>query len=380
MSNYTTEVRYICERAYGLTESVGYKKVDEILKSIHGEVFDFDYPIFDEAYRETLECNILRHYYTREICAETVGLWKLWLDARMNEIMPYYNKLYESALIEFNPLHDVDFTRSGNKTIDGTKTNDGTIVDSGSKTKSGTITDDGNSSKRGTIGEVEDLDKTGTVSDDGDKTKTGTVTDDATSRNTGTVTNLKTGTESDAGQSAPKNSTWDLYSDTPQGGINGIEQAVDNLPDNAYLTNARHIIEDGTGSSSSSTTTYNVQDQRTDNTTTDYDNTTTHNTAETDDNVRTYDTNDHKEKETTFNTDDTNDNVRTFDTVDTDTGRRSSNSRLKDDSLTEYLESVVGKRSFTSYSTLLMQYRETFLNIDKMIIEELSDLFFGLWE
>lgn len=381
MSNYTTEVRFICEHEYGLTESVGYKRVDDILKSVHDKVFDFYYPIFDENYRETLECNILRHYYTREICAETVGLWKLWLDARMNEIMPYYNKMYESELLKFNPLHDVDFTRTGNKSVDGTQTNTGSVVGTGNKAKTGTITDDGESTKRGTVGEEEDLDKTGTISDDGDKTKTGTVTDDATTANTGTTTNVKSGSETTQGQSAPKNNRWDLYSDTPQGGINGIEQATDSLVDNAYLTNARHIIEDGTGSTSGSTLTFNnVTNQQTDNTQTDYDNETTYDTAETDDNVRTYDTNDHKEKETTYNTNDTKDNVRTFNTNDATTEQKQTSGRIKDDSLTEYLETIVGKRSFTSYSTLLKQYRETFLNIDKMIIEELGDLFFGLWE
>jgi hypothetical protein len=29
---------------------------------------------------------------------------------------------------------------------------------------------------------------------------------------------------------------------------------------------------------------------------------------------------------------------------------------------------------------MILDFRQTFVNIDKMIIEELSDLFFGLWE
>ena len=111
MSKYTTEVRFICETEAGYAESQGYKKVDDILAIAVPKVFDFDYPIFDEAYRTTLESKILKHYYTREICAETVGLWKLWLSAKMNEIMPYYNEMYKSALLEYNPLYDVDLTR-----------------------------------------------------------------------------------------------------------------------------------------------------------------------------------------------------------------------------------------------------------------------------
>ena len=45
----------------------------------------------------------------------------------------------------------------------------------------------------------------------------------------------------------------------------------------------------------------------------------------------------------------------------------------------EYLEHVKGKTPGASYSKLLQEYRETFLNIDMMIIDDLSDLFFGLW-
>ena len=45
----------------------------------------------------------------------------------------------------------------------------------------------------------------------------------------------------------------------------------------------------------------------------------------------------------------------------------------------EYLQRVSGKSGGMSYSAMLLEYRETFINIDEMIIEELSDLFFGLW-
>lgn len=42
-------------------------------------------------------------------------------------------------------------------------------------------------------------------------------------------------------------------------------------------------------------------------------------------------------------------------------------------------ESVKGKRSLDSYSKRLMEYRETFLNIDMMVINELEPLFMGIW-
>lgn len=115
MSHYTTEVRYICETYAEFTESQGYNKVDEIIAKARPKIFDFDYPIFDANYKPVLETKILRHYYTREIGAETVGRWKLFLQATMNEIMPYYNQLYNSELINFNPMNDVDLTTEHTK-------------------------------------------------------------------------------------------------------------------------------------------------------------------------------------------------------------------------------------------------------------------------
>ena len=108
MSKYTTEVRFICEYYAGLKESVDLNNVEQVIKNSREEIFNFYYPIFNEEYRAQLEQKILRHYYTREIGFETVGLWRLKLQTAMCEIMPYYNELYKSALFEYNPLYDTD--------------------------------------------------------------------------------------------------------------------------------------------------------------------------------------------------------------------------------------------------------------------------------
>lgn len=112
MSKYTTEVRFICETLAGYDESQGYSKVEDIIADARPKIFDFDFPIFDESYRNVLETKIIKHYYTREIGLETYALWKLKLDTKLNEIMPYYNKLYNSELLEFNPLYTKDYTRT----------------------------------------------------------------------------------------------------------------------------------------------------------------------------------------------------------------------------------------------------------------------------
>lgn len=133
MSVYTTEVRYICETANNLINSAGYNSVNEIIKNALPSIFNFNFPIFDEKYRSVLETKILKHFYTREIGEETVGLWKLRLDTRLNEIMPYYNKLYMSELLEFNPLYTSNLTRKKNINFKSDKntTNNGTVNNTG---------------------------------------------------------------------------------------------------------------------------------------------------------------------------------------------------------------------------------------------------------
>lgn len=139
MSKYTTEVRFICEEAAGLTSSVGYLGVNDVINTALPKVFNFEFPIFDEAYRPILEKKILKHYYTREIGLETVGLWKLFLDTKLNEIMPFYNQLYKSELLEFNPFYDIDLTRDHNLKKEETTKQDAT--EKGTTEKTGNIDD-----------------------------------------------------------------------------------------------------------------------------------------------------------------------------------------------------------------------------------------------
>ena len=188
MAKYTTEVRSICETEAGLKEEMGYRSVNEILTIAAPKIFNFNFPIFDEAYRLPLEIKILKHYYTREIGQETTGLWRLKLDTKMNEIMPYYNQLYKSTLIEYNPLYDMDLTREfeGNKVTDGnTETKENTSRNSNNTTK--------NTSKN--LNSYSDTPQGSLVNVDNDTYLTsatkdqynGTVTNDASENINGTV-------------------------------------------------------------------------------------------------------------------------------------------------------------------------------------------------
>ena len=121
MSKYTTQVRFICETSANLTESTGFNDIESILDKSWSKIFS-DFPIFDDKYRAELSKKILSHYYTREICCETVGRWKLFLSDKMKNIMPYYNQLYQSELLKIEPLVSVNRSVSHEGSGSETKT------------------------------------------------------------------------------------------------------------------------------------------------------------------------------------------------------------------------------------------------------------------
>ena len=242
MSKYTTELRYICEVLADLDESEGFNSVDDIIDASYSKLFDFDYPIFDTDYKPTLEKKIIRHFYTREIGDETVGLFKMHLSAKMNDIMPYYNQLYESQLLEFEPLTDVNYTKSGSESLSASEITSNSLSTS----------------------------------------------------------------EYNSTSEFHSNSAWDMYQDTPQNQLSGVESLE-------YLTNATLDKEHGVSASQQ------------------------------------------------------NNNIATV-------GR----GNLDRTDFKRYFEKFEGYRN-NNPSKLLSDYRETFLNIDLMIIGELEKLFFQLW-
>lgn len=312
MSKYTTEVRFICETEAGLTESVGYSKVDDVLDKSWNKIFDTgDWEIYDEEYRPILCKKILKHFYTREIGAETAGLWKLWVNQRMAEIMPYYNQLYKSTLLEFNPLYDTDYKTEANR-----KTDEG--EESGRETNSDYTRTDDLQSKR---------------------------TDDLTSQRTDNLNSTRTDNlqqvRNDDLHETTSNTRYDLYSDTPQGALTGVESET-------YLTNARKVTDNGSRDNTGTQTTDNTGTQ-------DLKNTGT----QTVDNTGT---------QTVENTGTVNNK-----------GSDKENSKRVLNNTQDYAEHVIGKRGTQSYAKMIMELRDSFINIDMMIIDELNDLFFNLW-
>jgi hypothetical protein len=158
MSNYTLELREYIE---AVSEALTTR--DKIADG-RSKLFDFDYPLFDVSFKNVFETNFIRNFYTREIGQETIGLFKFRLETWLNINMPYWNKMFETELLVYDPLTNSKVDVTHNKTNDKTQndTNDGT----------NTVTTTGTSDV--------DIDTTNTQTLDTTVTKTenGTLTDD----------------------------------------------------------------------------------------------------------------------------------------------------------------------------------------------------------
>lgn len=107
MSKYTTQVRWIIDSMANDNTITIDQRIDKVSNDIFGV-----YPIWTASYKPILQRKILKHYYTREIGYEVVGLWKLYLNERMNLIMPYYNQIYQTTVKDYDYLSDTNITEN----------------------------------------------------------------------------------------------------------------------------------------------------------------------------------------------------------------------------------------------------------------------------
>lgn len=85
----------------------------ELIESNGGNIGLDDYELFNEAHREILNGKIVDQYTTREIGQESVPLFIHRMRRKMNLIMPAYNELYKTTLIDFDPLLTVYMETEG---------------------------------------------------------------------------------------------------------------------------------------------------------------------------------------------------------------------------------------------------------------------------
>lgn len=164
---------------------------------------------------------------------------------------------------------------------------------------------------------LSNVDLTETRNDTGNSTTSGTSTN--TSTNTGKNTGTSTGNTTSTNNGSGSSDAWQTANDTPQGGLTGLEE-------NKYLSSAVH--NKGKTTQTSSATTDN----------------TSSSTANTEN-----------------KTDGKSTNATTADTTN------------------EYIKHILGNNGAINYIDEYNKLLNGYLNIDKMIIEELEPLFMGLF-
>lgn len=99
-------------------------KLSQIPNAAAPLVFDFEYPLSENVDKTKFETMILKKFYTRRIGYETYTLWKMQLDVKLNEIMPVYNKLFDS-IANWNLFSDGEnYTRTINNETETDNTNE----------------------------------------------------------------------------------------------------------------------------------------------------------------------------------------------------------------------------------------------------------------
>ena len=228
---------------------------------------------------------------------ETAELFKRYLNQTMREIMPYYNQLYKSELLEFNPFYNVD------KTVTADKNNN----------------------------RVSDF--VGNVTGKNQQT-TGSENNQINNSKQQTATSANSVGES-VGNSTSTDKNKNVASDTPQGFL-----SINSIDNNTYATTAEMTKAESINNSKA--TSNNSENGITDQTTADE----TKATANSESNA----------------------------TTATDTANKTTSNDFEN-----YVNHVVGKSEGETYSEMLMKFRETFLNIDMMIIDELKTCFMMIY-
>ena len=82
------------------------------------EIFDFDYPFYNEERRKQFEKHFIEHFYFDEIGQETVARFKQRLKIRLNLIMPYWNKIFLADELEQRILDNYDVTETYTREVE----------------------------------------------------------------------------------------------------------------------------------------------------------------------------------------------------------------------------------------------------------------------
>lgn len=315
-------------------------ELNEVVQIENGELVTFfdellaSYELFNPTYRDTLNMKIVKHYYFHEIGFETAERFVFEVNRKMDEIMVKYNQLYKSQ-IDINPL--VNFRKLTNIA----ETSD----DKENETINSTI-DNSENENINIVGSDSESEVLNTVGTRNDELQNDTSANRDMSKSTsGTQDTLNENDLTNTGK------VKDVKSDTPTSLILDGE-----IEGDVYASEAS--VNDTTNATNQ-TTTQNIAENQIED------------TNEKDSTTQTQSTT----SDLTSDTSKVNDRLSNNDTTrikDGNVTNDSSRDNKKSSSRNQYIND---EGITISESELLMRYRETFLNIDLDIINELRTMF-----
>lgn len=125
MSKYTLELRELFTPIKFNPPLFTRSQVEDFFKDY--EITDYLTPEQIQVIEDTglwskdkLARKIVDHYYMRELGQETIGLFKHYAKVTMQELMEEYLPLIYSSAIKYDPLVNVDYTETFNRTANNT--------------------------------------------------------------------------------------------------------------------------------------------------------------------------------------------------------------------------------------------------------------------
>lgn len=332
--NYTDTLQHICE-SYPVNhdDTLSNKQVIENARPL---MFDFDYPIFDEDYRNVFETHFIRNFYIRQVGFESYGLFKFQLETWLNINMPYFNSLFKSEAINYDPLTNFKISETDKRTIDKTQDDVSTL----NKTR--------NTDVEATLNKEQII--TETSSESG--SSSGENQTNGVSRITGSSESEKT--TNGKGSINQDNFNRGLETDTPQ------NRLAITTNDGTGVIEYASSIKENTDKNSQNSSSSNIDNA---NEKSDVDSETSDKTSSIlstnlNGNTSSNDESNTKTKESEVNTENHSNNY-------------DSNIKTIDD----YISSKVGKVGSQTYAAMVMEYRNSFLRIERQIFKEMSELF-----
>lgn len=346
MSTYTTTIREYVESFshYQQNESELQPSTAERIEIGRKILFDFDYPLFDSAYRKVFETHFIRNFYMREVGFETMGLFKFRLETWLLINMPYFNKLFESEIIAFDPLINSEMSTTHNKTNDRSQNDKKDSVKTATNHETTDSTNNKTSSSK---------DDTHLSSD-----QVSNTSGSGTSETDSTHSEDQTGKKGTTGEKMNDNFNRDLKSDNPDSRL-----AITAKDGEGVIEYAKSIEEQNTNNKET------IKNDVTESKESSGSDTSKNKSTTNVDSTSTVTGNENRQASGEEHEKGTETSDRQLDMSQNDQLESSIND------VEDFIEHRVGKVGNQSYSKMLQEYRESFIRIENMIFDEMQELF-----